>query len=199
MVSTGRIRIAGIACVIGSVLWVIVLMANVVAHRDVYGSATSYRIWEALLILVHGLLLVGIVGLAWSGVAGTGWLGRIGLGLALLGRASFLVGEIRSFIQGKDDELFVPLGAIVTGLGMLLVGIAAMRARRWGGWHRIAPLLVGLYPFVAMFPLLAITGAPPTFTIALWGIPWLLLGLALSTETGVVAMPRHSAAAAAHS
>lgn len=192
MANTGRIRMAGSVGAVGGALWVIVLMAEVVAHRAVYDSTAGYRVWEAL-------LLVGVVGLAWSGAAGAGWLGRIGLGLAFLGRTSFLLGELRSFIQGSDDGLFVPLGALVTGLGMLLVGIATVRARRWGGWHRIMPLLTGLYPFVAMFPILAITGEPPAPMIALWGLLWLLLGLALHAEAGAARVLPRSAAASAYS
>ena len=57
---------------IGGALWMIVLIADVVAHQSVYRSATSYRTWEALLILVQTLLLVGVVGLARSGATGTG-------------------------------------------------------------------------------------------------------------------------------
>lgn len=197
--TTERIRLAGIACAIGGALWVIVLMAGVVAHDAVYGSAAGYRIWEALLILVQALLLVGVVGLAWSGAAGTGWLGRIGLGLALLGRTSFLVGEIRSFVGGSDDDIFVPLGALLTGLGLLLAGIVIVRARRWGGWHRLIPLLAGIYPFVAMFPLFAIMGEPPAAMIALWGLLWLPLGIALHAEADVAVVARPSAAAAAYS
>jgi hypothetical protein len=177
-----RIRLAGIACAGGGALWVLLLMADVLAPQTVRGSATSYRGWEALLILVQALLLVGVAGLAWSGATGAGWLGRIGLGIALLGRTSFLLGEIRSFAQGSDDDLFVPLGALLTAMGMVLAGIAVVRARRWVGPRRYLPLATGIYPFVAMFPVLAITGEPPTPMIALWGILWLLLGLALHAE-----------------
>ena len=199
MANTERIRLTGLACAAGGVLWLVVLMAEVVNHQAVYGSTAHYRVWEALLILVQTLLLIGVVGLSWSGAAGAGRLGRIGLGLALLGRTSFLLGELRSFILGKDDGLFVPLGALVTGLGMLLAGIAIVRARRWGGWHRIIPLIAGIYPFVAMFPILAATGNPPEVMIMLWGAVWLLLGLALHAEAGATGMLRHRTAVAAHS
>lgn len=199
MANTGRIRMAGSACAIGGALWVIVLMAEVVNHGAVYGSAASYRVWEALLILVQALLLIGVVGLCWSGAVGAGRLGRIGLGIAVLGRTSFLGGEIRSFVQGSDDGLLVPLGALLTGLGMILAGIAIVRARRWDGWHRMIPLLAGLYPFIAMFPILAITGEPPNLMIALWGLLWLLLGTALHAEAGEAGMLRSSASASAYS
>src|SRR5215207_9936750 len=103
-----HLRLAGIACAAGGTLWVLVLGAAVLAPQAVHDSATSYRLWEALLILVQALLLIGVAGLAWSGAAGDSWLGRIGLGIALLGRTSFLLGEVRSFAQGSDDEVLVP-------------------------------------------------------------------------------------------
>ncbi len=197
--TTERIRLAGIICAIGGALWVIVLLAGAVAHDAVYGNVATYRTWEGLLIVVQGLLLIGMAGLAWSGATGPGWLGRIGLGLALLGRAFFLVGEISSFARGSDDEVFVPLGALLTGLGMVLVGIAVVRARRWEGWHRLIPLLAGLYPFVAMFPFFAIMGTPPAPAIALWGVLWVLLGFALYAETDTAVIARRSAATAVYS
>ena len=73
---------------------------------------------------------------------------------------------------------FAPLGALLNGVGMLLVGAATLKARVWTGWARFAPLLVGSFPFLFMYPLLALTGHRPAAVIGLWGIPWLLLGLA---------------------
>ncbi|MBO0949757.1 hypothetical protein [Fibrella forsythiae] len=73
---------------------------------------------------------------------------------------------------------FAPMGAFLNGIGMLLVGIASLRASIWTGWKRYAPLIVGSFPFVFMFPILFISGARPAELIGIWGFPWLLLGLA---------------------
>lgn len=73
---------------------------------------------------------------------------------------------------------FAPLGAVLNSLGMILVGIASLRANIWTGWRRYSPLIVGLFPFVFMFPLVILTGARPPAMIGLWGFPWLALGLA---------------------
>ena len=192
MATAERVRTAALACTVGGALWLVVLMGDVVAHGTIYDSATSYRVWEAVLVLVDVLLLAGVVGLAWSGAVGDCLLGRVGLGIALLGRVAFLAGEVHSVVQGRDDELLVPVGAVLTALGMLLAGIAVLRARRWDGWHRLTPLLIGVYPFVAMFPILALTGEPPALGIALWGIPWLLLGLAVRAEAAATVVARPS-------
>ena len=131
-----------------------------------------------LWIVVHLLLLIGVVGLALSGAA-PGWFGGMALGIALLGRMDFVLAEIHSLSIGDDTSFLLPLGALITAVGMTLVGIAVLRARRWGGWQRFTPLLVGGYPFVAMFPFVFITGEPNQLAIAGWGLLWFLLGYAM--------------------
>ena len=58
-------------------------------------------------------------------------------------------------------------------------GLAGKRRR---GIQSALPLLVGLYPFLVMFPLLVITGHPDLAAIMGWGVPWLLLGIGMATE-----------------
>ncbi len=43
---------------------------------------------------------------------------------------------------------------------------------------------MGLYPFVAMFPVLAITGEPSAVLIAGWGVPAALIGVATLPRSG---------------
>lgn len=73
---------------------------------------------------------------------------------------------------------FAPLGALLIGLGMILLGLASIRAKVWPGWRAYTPLLVGCFPFLFMFPLLLITGARPAAMIGLWSIPWIMVGIA---------------------
>ncbi|WP_020607254.1 hypothetical protein [Spirosoma spitsbergense] len=73
---------------------------------------------------------------------------------------------------------FAPLGAFLNGLGMILVGIASLKANVWTGWKRYVPLSVGLFPFVFMFPFVILTGARPAAMIGFWGVAWIALGLA---------------------
>lgn len=73
---------------------------------------------------------------------------------------------------------FAPMGAFLSGIGMLVVGFASLKANIWTGWKRYIPLFVGSFPFIFMFPILIITGTRPAQLIGLWGFPWLLLGLA---------------------
>jgi hypothetical protein len=105
-------------------------------------------------------------------------LGGIALGIALLGRVVFVLAEIHSSIL-VDDSILQPLGAVITAVGMTLVGTAVLRTRRWGGWQRFTPLLVGVYPFLVMFPFVIVTGEPNILAISGWGLPWFLLGYAI--------------------
>ena len=64
--------------------------------------------------------------------------------------------EIRSLIPGEDSFL-LPLGELIMAIGITLMGIAMLRARRWVGWQRSTPLITGVYPFVVVFPFIFIT------------------------------------------
>ena len=175
----GKIRIAGVLCTVGGIGWVAnALLTDVISPPN---NSGAFVITEVLWIVIQLLLLVGVVALALSGVV-SGWFGGIALGLALLGRADFVLAEIHSLILGEESVL-LPLGALITAVGMTLVGITVLRARRWRGWPRFTPLLVGVYPFVVMFPLIFITNEPNILAIGGWGLTWLLLGYAMWSST----------------
>lgn len=73
---------------------------------------------------------------------------------------------------------FSPLGAFLIGVGMILLGLASIKAKVWTGWKAYTPLLVGCFPFLFMFPLLLLTGARPPAMIGLWSCPWIIMGIA---------------------
>jgi hypothetical protein len=170
----GRVRAAGVLFTIGGAGWFVNALLAAAISRP---NSAAFVITEVLWTLIQLLLLIGVVGLALSGVA-SGWFGGIALGLALLGRVDFVLAEIHSLMLGEDSFL-LPLGALITAVGMTLVGIAVLRGRRWGGWQRFTPLVVGVYPFVVMFPFIFITDEPNVLAIAGWGLTWCLLGYAM--------------------
>jgi hypothetical protein len=91
--------------------------------------------------------------------------------LPIIGAICYLLGNWMIFP-------FTPLGAFLIAVGMIIVGIMSIRAKIWNGWQRFMPLIAGCYPFFFMYPLLIITGARPPAMIGLWGIPWIILGIA---------------------
>ena len=185
----GTVRTAGVLCAIGGAGWLVNGVLSLVMSQP---SGAAFAISEVFWIVIQSLLLIGVVGLALSGAA-PGWFGGISLGLALLGRADFVAAEIHSLIIGDDSDL-LPLGALITAVGMTLVGVAVLRAKRWGGWQRFTPLLAGIYPFVAMFPFIFITEEPSMLAITGWGLLWTLLGYALWSSAGEQPTPRSAPA-----
>lgn len=170
----GGVRIAGLLCALGGVGWLVNGLGFLVMSQP---DGSAFVVSQVAWILVQSLLLIGVAGLAFSGAA-PGWFGGVALGLALLGRVDFVVAEVHSLAIG-EESILLPLGALVTAVGMTLVGVAVLRANRWRGWQRYTPLLAGVYPFIAMFPLIFVTNEPSMLAITIWGLPWLLLGYAL--------------------
>ncbi len=169
----------GAACLVaGGGAWVVNGLIGLSAPN---GSARFY-VCEAVWLVVHPLIGAGLVALLRSDTFdGLDW-GRIGLRIAIVGRVTFFVGEIIAIAVANDEIAALPLAAVLTTVGMTIAGVCVARSRSWRGWARITPLAMGLYPPVAMFPLLAITGKRPNGAVSAWGLTTIALGVAMLTE-----------------
>ena len=156
------------------------------ARADTGGFYVSELFW----VPVHALVLGGLVGLDRLGVTGDSNWGRAGLRLAILGRVVFLAAEAVAIAVGTDDNPLLPLAAVTTALGMLAAGAAIIRERRLSGWQRYLPAGVGAYPFIFMFPVLAVTGERPNLGVTGWGVTF--VGVAVSLWTAASREPRPS-------
>ena len=136
----------------------------------------------ALNALSHVLLLVGVVGLVRSGAAGQSRLASAGLGLTLLGLGVLTLAEFISLYSLDLAIPFYSVSTLIMMLGLIVVGVAVLRARRWTGWHRFTPLACGLYVPLVMMPSFALPGYAANYAIGAWGVCWLLLGLAQLAE-----------------
>jgi hypothetical protein len=145
---------------------------------DAVDGTGGFYATEAAWLPVHALVLFGLVGLLHAGVVGRSRWGRAGLQLAIGGRLVFLVAEVAAMIAGEDELPLFPVAAVSTGIGMLMAGVAAIRARRWEGWRRYTPIAMGAYPFLVMFPILAITGERPNLAVTLWGLTFVAIAAA---------------------
>jgi hypothetical protein len=81
-----------------------------------------------------------------------GWLARIGLSLAFAGLVLFTLAAVLGFGDAHAGETLHPVSVPLTGIGMLLTGVATIRTRHWNGWRRLAPLLCGIVPFAVELP-----------------------------------------------
>lgn len=133
--------------------------------------------------LSHVLLGIGVVGLARSGATGPGGLGRAGIGLTLLGLAVLTLAEFVAVSNMEAAVVFYSVSTLAIALGLIVAGIAVVRAGRWTGWHRLTPLLCGLFIPAVLLPAFALPGYASHYAIGAWGVCWLLLGLAMRAES----------------
>lgn len=164
----------------GGIVW---LVAGLV-HDD---HGWRFDISSLLWLVADALVAAALIALFALRPHGSSRVAVIALVAALVARAAFVAGEIASLAQGHDDNPFIPVGALLTALAMTTYGAVVLRHGDGTGGGRWALLAVGLYPFVAMFPVLAITGEPSSVLIALWGVPTAYVGLApraLSSSDG---------------
>ena len=164
------------ALVVGGVAWAV----NGLLGLDAGAGTTGFYVTEAVWLVVHSLVLVGLVEFARTPAVRARRSGAAGARLAVAGRVVFLVAEVVAIVIGDDEVPLLPLAAVMTAVGMIVAGVAVAKAGGWRGPRRYAPLAMGLYPFVAMFPLLAITGERPDTALSGWGLMIAGLGLALA-------------------
>jgi hypothetical protein len=193
METVRSIRAAALVCVVGTALAALyAATAAVTAWVPSYGFVVQ--------ALIHCAELAGLIGLALSGAAGAGLLGRIGLGGAGLGQVLLVAAEL--IYPGNPDvgdQLFA-VAPLLSAVGMVLAGVAVLRAGHWTGWQRTAPLLVGLWSIVVLTPAIIVSGGPPApvalWAIAGWELTWLLLGVAVLTGTSASARNAEARASA---
>ena len=161
----------GTAWITGGAIW---LVAGLLYADNGWRFDAAALLWTGADVLIAA----GIVGLLILRPHGRSGIGTAALVVALAARVAFAVGEITSIIDGNDEGPLIPLGALLTAVAMTAYGIVVLRRHRDGGPHRWSFLAMGIYPFIAMFPVLAITGEPSYVLIALWGLPAAFIGFA---------------------
>lgn len=175
-------RLTAGAWMIGGGAWV----ANGLLGLDSVDGTGGFYVSEIAWLVVHALVLLGLVGLLHL-TPPTDRLSRRGFTIALVGRAVFIVAEIFAIALADGEVPLLPLAAVLTAVGMIVGGAGVIRGRRWAGWARLAPLAMGVYPFVAMFPVVAVTGDRPDTSVSLWGVMIFLVGLAILDRRARVA------------
>lgn len=169
----GAARLAGSAWVAGGALW---LAAGLVHDEAGSRFAAASTLWLAADVLIAAAIAALLV----LRPHGASRAGAVALALALAARLSFGAGEIVSIVQGHDDNLLLPVGALLTALALTGYGAVLMRRRETPARVTWAFLAMGLYPFLVMFPVVAATGEPSMLLIGLWGVPAAIIGIALT-------------------
>lgn len=177
-VAQSPLPLDGWSTIVGGVLTIVlgIPLATFQAHEPTLW-------WVPVLNAVsHLFLLAGVIGLVRAGAARQGGLATGGLGLTILGLATMTVAEIAWLAGSAAADVLYPVATLAQLLGLVLVGVAVLRAGRWGGWHRFTPLACGLYILLVLPLSFALPGLAMHYGLGAWGICWLLLGVAQLAE-----------------
>jgi len=182
MKTANLIRLGALAAFASGALWIAGGILHLAYPQDppgMLGYILNY-LGTAVFSAAYLGMLGGLVGLHARQMDSYGRLGRAGFLLAFVGGALAFVGQATSGIfpqNGTLGWLFsdpgfgFQAGILLTSLGLLLMGIATIRAGvlpRWCGFG-----LIGLVIFLAL-------GAYGGFVVA--GLIWLTLGYALGSK-----------------
>lgn len=119
----------------------------------------------------------------------TGRRARFGYYAALGGMLALSIVELVAIIpasESLDAPMVVALGvaygviSFVIGVGLVVMGVGAIRSGALSGWDRWAPLSLGVWVFVPMMPAIAISFLGARLSIAGWmllfaAVGWVIL------------------------
>ena len=172
MTGAGQHRPLGAAAAAGGIIY---LLLGVVLARAGEDTPRAIELFAAIWALG---CLCGLVGIGLLGAAGRGVVGRLALAVAALAYAVAALDALLIAVgtyRGPDSPLFA-VSRLGTLVGMVLVGIATVAARRWPGWRRFAPFALPLaLPVAIAFS--ASTGIAAI--VPFIGLAWALIGYAI--------------------
>jgi hypothetical protein len=195
--TSSTIRFCGQLCLLAGVLG-----AASSVYLAFYSPAVPEDMWSypqtpaafagmrGWLAVQHLGLLAGLFALWWSGAAGSTRLGRIGHASAAAGVIGWIITEVTAITARHDPDdttLVALLGAsyglfsLFIGVGLILEGIAVVRARIWDGWRRWLPLALGIWVFVPLMPAMGMTVEIAEAAMAGWMLLFAALGWSLAT------------------
>lgn len=154
-------------------------MAELILWAVYDGDRCINGVLGALWFAGQAGIITILLSLSQERVTGDGKLRMTGIWIAFGGAICYMLNYVLGYWLELNTRILLPAGALLSGIGMLVTGIQTLRSNRWDGWKRFAPLIVGLYPFAIMFPVLLITGHPSIPAIMMWGVPWFILGVAV--------------------
>ena len=187
MRSATLVRWGGVAVMVGGVLqlvWGLITYSwlrtqpssmNIANAGVAISNPLLLTVVTLLLAVATGLYLCAPLGLHALHATGSGWFGKIGTAIAVLGLVVYMAGVL--YLGIKPDSEGEPLGSVghlTMVLGMLLLGIATLRARRLPGWKAWMPLLTALY-----FVVMPFVPLPFLLSVGMWGVVWAGLGYVL--------------------
>jgi hypothetical protein len=195
-------RLGGQLCLWAGLLGAASGLALAVIPPGVHPSRYSYPLSASAFAAVQGWffvqhlgLIVGLVGMRNAGAVGRR---RRGFVVAMTGMGLLTIMELlaisaaRSVMPSRRTELLdsgYGLACAVSGIGLAVMGIEALRFGAWRGWRRYLPLALGIYVFVPMFPAIFSGFVAARLGIAGWMLSFAALGWVLTRSSRDVASP----------
>lgn len=149
------------------------------------GAFVAIQLW---FFVQHLGLLLGQTALWRTGVAGRSRVSWIGHAIALAGMALLAVTEVIATTAADDPypsertdllDILYGVSSMATGLGLVVVGVAVVRAGAWPGARRWLPLAMGVWVFVPMTPAIMAGHIPARLSITGWMLLFAALGWTL--------------------
>ena len=147
-------------------------------------AITTSLLWGTTQVL----FVVGLVAFARSGAAPSK-AGQVGGRLAVAGALLYVVAHAISLIA-YDAALGDPIavvvlacfgvGTLLSAVGLIMAGTAALRSGVWSGWRRYTPLALGIWT-AALLPL-QFTPALPV-AVGIYALAAMALGLSMIIES----------------
>jgi hypothetical protein len=146
-------------------------------------AITTSLLWGTTQVL----FVVGLVAFARSGAAPSK-AGHVGARLAVAGSLLYVVAHALSLVAydaALDDPIAVAVlscfgvGTLLTAVGLIVAGTAALRSGVWSSWRRYTPLALGIWT-AAMIPL-QFTPALPV-AVGIYALAAMTLGLSMIIE-----------------
>jgi hypothetical protein len=181
--SVTTLRLAGLALVVGGLLWQPLLAFQYLAGLHDRSATWQWSLDQFGFLVAMTCLFVGLASLDRAGVAGEGRVGRWAMHVLVFAWGALVLSQLLKLTVGWE----VPGVGIVAGLltypAALLAGYAVVRAGRLTGWRRWPLLLEGVYETaVILVPLLALNWGPSWATEAGWQLCWVLVGVAALSQ-----------------
>lgn len=189
-----KLTVAGLIGAALTVLSGIVIEAVVKPASEVSDKMWSYPWTSDSLVpaslanaVLHLLVVLGTIAVV---QAMTERAGRIGATIATVGALILFLAEFASLpiADQRLDETgpqlvgsFFGLGVALTGVGLVVAGIAVLRSPAWSGWQRYAALVAGSWSIVMIG--VSMTSALPV-GVAIYGVTMCVLFAAVLTRAG---------------
>ncbi len=182
MQNSDRNRSLGLICMVcGLLVGVSGFLLDAQAAGSVTADTTTARFANGLFGVAVLGLMGGVLGLRSLRVGGSGWLPQTATVVALVGLLLWVIGGLYLTTDASADQVSTPAGALISSIGMVMLGIAVIWAKVLNDRRKFVPLLVGGWFFVQL-PLQAIffigvQGSPSyKMLLRVFGVLWALVG-----------------------